>query len=84
MPELLAWYFFYAWAAIARQLGKVHPGLRAVAVYGFALFLVVLILVGLPIAVLATFLLYPLVGSRLHAYVTRLAAPTGEAEGKNR
>lgn len=77
VPELLAWYFFYAWAQFIRFLGRVHGGLRAVGVYAFAIFLVCLILVALPCTLLGTWLAYPVVRRRLDAYIARLAAPTG-------
>lgn len=78
IPELLAWYCFYAWAAAIRWLGKIHPAARAAGVYAFALFLVSLILVGLPVALLGTLVTYPLIRHWLNGYVRRLAAPTGE------
>lgn len=77
VPELLAWYFFCAWALIIRLLGKHHRGLRAIGVYAFAIFLVCLILVALPCTLLGTWLLYPAVRRRLDAYIARLAAPSG-------
>jgi len=78
VPELLAWYGFYGWAAAIRWLGKIHPAARAAGVYAFALFLVCLILVGLPVALLGTLVTYPLIRPWLNGYVRRLAAPTGE------
>lgn len=79
VPELLAWYCFYGWAVALRALGRVHAGLRALGVYAFAVFLVCLILLGLPVTVLGAWLLSPIVGHRLNARVTRLAAPSGFA-----
>jgi hypothetical protein len=78
VPELMAWYCFYAWAVIIRQCGKLHAGLRTLAVYGFALFLLGLIFLGLPLTVLGTWLLYPAIRGRLKRYISSLAAPTGE------
>lgn len=77
VPELLGWYCFYGWAVALRALGRVHAGLRAVGVYGFAVFLVCLIVVGLPVTVLAAWLLSPVTQRRLNGYVAKLAAPTG-------
>ena len=45
--------------------------------YAFAVFLVCLILFGLPVTVLAAWLLSPAASHRLNGYVARLAAPTG-------
>jgi hypothetical protein len=78
VPELLAWYCFAAWAKVIQSLGQVSRALRTVGVYGFAIFLVCLILVALPTVLLATLLAYPLIRTRLRAYAQRLAAPTGE------
>lgn len=75
IPELIAWYCFYAWGWVAHQLGRVHSGLRALGVYGFVLFLFCLILIGLPIAMAGTWLAYPLIKHRLRTYMERLAAP---------
>jgi hypothetical protein len=77
VPELLAWYCFYGWAVAIRALGRLHTGLRALGVYAFAVFLVCLILFGLPATVLAAWLLSPAARHRLNGYVARLAAPTG-------
>jgi hypothetical protein len=78
VPEFLAWYCFYGSARIIRALGRIGPFFRAVGVWAFAVFLVILIVIGLPLTVLATFLLSPLIRRQLDAYIVRLAAPTGE------
>ena len=77
-PELLAWYCFSAWAVLIQQFGRMDAVLRGFAVYAFSAFLVGLILIGLPLALLATLLLYPALKHRLDSYSFRLAAPTGE------
>ena len=81
VPELVAWYCFRAWARIIRALGRIHKAVRTAAVYAFSVFLVCLILFGLPLTVLATWLLSPVVRSRLDSYVARLAQPTGLHDG---
>jgi hypothetical protein len=78
VPELLAWYCFYAWAVMIPLLGRVHSRLRVLGVYGFTLFLVGLILLGLPLAALGTWVAYPAIRHRLNRYISSLAAPTGE------
>jgi hypothetical protein len=78
VPELLAWYCFHAWAVTIQQLGKWHPELRRLGVYAFAVFLVSAIFVGLPVVLLATLLLYPVIKQHLNVHSHRLAAPTGE------
>jgi hypothetical protein len=80
IPELLAWYCFRVWAraidAIGRRFGRIA---RGVAVLGFAIFLVVLIIVGLPLTLLGTLILAPVIRKPLDAYVASLAAPSGAA-----
>jgi hypothetical protein len=78
VPELLAWYCFYGSARLIRALGRIGPGPRAAGVWGFALFLVALILIALPVGLLGTLLAYPFIRPWLSAYAARLAAPTGE------
>jgi len=74
VPELLAWYCFRAWARFIVWLGAIDRRLRAIGVYGFAIFLVGLILIGLPVVVLGTWVLYPLIRHRLVGYINRVAA----------
>jgi hypothetical protein len=78
-PELLGWYCFHGWAYLIRALGRLGPMPRAVGVWGFALFLVLLILVGLPLTLIGTPILYLLARPWLERTAARLAAPTGEA-----
>jgi hypothetical protein len=77
VPELLASYCFYGSAVAIRALGRIHPTLRAWGVYGFAVFLPILILIGLPLAIAGTALVS--LGTRRHlgAYVKKLSEPTG-------
>jgi hypothetical protein len=93
IPEFLAWYCFRGSAYVIRWLGRFGLVFRAIGVWAFAIFLVVLIVVGLPLTLLATFLLSPVINRQLDAYVARLAstvdgaavsragapAPTGKA-----
>ena len=79
IPGLLAWYCFRGSARAVRALGRLHAGLRVAGVCAFAVFLVALILVGLPATVLVAWLISPVTGRRLGDYVARLAAPTGLA-----
>ena len=57
-PELLGWYAFHGWARLIRALGRGGRTLRMVGVWGFALFLVLMILIGLPLTLIGTPLLY--------------------------
>jgi hypothetical protein len=77
VPELLASYCFYGAAVIIRVLGKIHPALRALGVYSFAIFLVMLILIGLPLAIAGSALASLGMRERLDAYVKKLSKPTG-------
>jgi hypothetical protein len=73
VPELLAWYCFYGSARVIRALGELHPALRAVGVFGFALFLLLLIVVGLPLTLLGALLLGPFIRPRVDAYIAAIA-----------
>ena len=79
-PELLGWYCFHGWAHLIRALGGLGATPRAIGVWGFALFLVFLILVGLPLTLIGTPILYLVARPWLDRTAARLAAPTGEAE----
>jgi hypothetical protein len=78
-PELLGWYVFHGWAHLIRGLGRLGRGPRAVGVWGFALFLVAMILVGLPLTLVGTPILYVAGRRWLNHTARRLAAPTGDA-----
>jgi hypothetical protein len=77
VPELLASYCFYGAAVVIRALGKIHPALRASGVYAFAVFLLMLILIGLPLAIAGSALASLGMRERLDAYVNQLSKPTG-------
>ena len=69
VPERLGWYCFYAAARVIRFFGTVHRGFRTAGVVAFAVFLVLLILIALPVAVLATVLATPILrqaAGRIH------------------
>jgi hypothetical protein len=78
VPELLASYCFRAWAGALWRMGTIHPVLRAAGVYGFASFLVLLILVVLPSTLILTLILRPLLVGWVDSRAARLASPTGE------
>jgi hypothetical protein len=78
VPELLAAYCFRAWAGALWRMGTMHPVLRAAGVYGFASFLVLLILVVLPSTLLVTLILRPVLAGWVESRAARLASPTGE------
>jgi hypothetical protein len=77
VPELLASYCFYGSAVAIRALGKIHPALRALGVYAFIVFLLLLILIGLPLAIAGSALAWLGMRGRLDAYVKKLSMPTG-------
>ena len=81
-PELLGWYCFNGWGHLIRALGRLGKAPRAVGVWGFALFLVLLILVGLPLTLIGTPILYLVARPWLERTADRLAAPTGEPAAK--
>jgi hypothetical protein len=79
-PELLGWYCFHGWAHLIRGLGRLGNTARAGGVWGFALFLVLLILIGLPLTLIGTPILYLVARPWLERTAARLAAPTGETK----
>jgi hypothetical protein len=79
VPELLASYYFYGAAVTIRALGRIHPALRALGVYVFAVLLFMLILIGLPLAIAGTALASLGMRGRLDAYVKKLSEPTGDS-----
>jgi hypothetical protein len=80
VPELLARYCFHGAAVTIEALGRISRGLRVAGVIGFAIFLVLLIVIGLPLTLLATLIASPFIKGRLDAYVARLAGPAGAAD----
>jgi len=78
-PELLASYCFYGSAIAIRALGSIHPALRALGVYAFAVFLLVLILVGLPLGIAGTAFASIAMRGHLDAYIRKLSKPTGSS-----
>ncbi len=78
VPELAGWYAFYGFARLSRRLGRFGKTPRAVGVWGFALFLPLFIVIGLPLGLLGTGLAHPLLRRWRERYAARLAAPTGE------
>jgi len=78
-PELLGWYAFHGWAHLIRAAGRLGDAPRAAGVWGFALFLVAMILVGLPLTLIGTPILYIAARPWLARRAARLSAPTGEA-----
>jgi len=78
-PELLGWYAFHGWAHLIRAAGRVGTAPRAVFVWGFALFLLAMILAGLPLTLIGTPILYLAARPWLARQAARLSAPTGEA-----
>jgi hypothetical protein len=79
VPELLGWYCFYRWALFIRRLSSIDPRLRGFGVYGFVVFLILVLCLGLPLAVFGTWLATPAIRGSLNRYVAKLAAPTGGA-----
>lgn len=77
VPELLASHCFYGSAVAILALGKIHPVLRALGVYAFAVFLLLLILIGLPLAIAGTALASLAMRGHLDAYIKKLSKPTG-------
>ena len=83
---VLLWSGSHLWKRLApasrRAMGEPGSTGRAVGAWAFALFLPLMILVGLPLALVAAPLARLLAPRWLARTAARLAAPTGEAEKK--
>jgi hypothetical protein len=77
IPELIGWYLFRGWAHVLRGLGKLGWPVRYFGIALFMIFLVTVIVVGIPVVVVLSGLLYPLVRKMSAAYADRLAQPSG-------
>lgn len=77
-PELLGWYAFHGWAKLLRGVGRPGGTARRIGAWAFALFLLAMILVGLPLTAIGTPILYLLARGWLERRAHRIAAPTGE------
>jgi hypothetical protein len=77
-PELVGWYCFHGWARFNRALGRPGLPLRRAGAWAFAVFLLLLILAGLPLVLIGTPILRLFAGGWLRRYAARLAAPSGE------
>ncbi len=77
VPELLGWYCFASWARLIHFAGRGGSVVRRLAVYAFVGFLLFAILVGLPITIIISALLRPVIHNPVASYVNRLAQPSG-------
>lgn len=83
LPELVGWYLFRGWAHLLKRLGKVGRTVRLAGVGLFMLFLVTVVVVGIPLLFLVRLLLYPFVNKMTRSYAERLAEPSGTASTKS-
>jgi hypothetical protein len=79
LPELVGWYLFRGWAHLLKGLGKAGRAVRFAGVGLFMLFLVTVVVVGIPLLFLVSLLLYPFVRRMTRSYAERLAEPSGTA-----
>jgi hypothetical protein len=77
IPELVGRYCFRGWAPVLHRLGRYLRSLRWIGVWLFMLFLVGMILTALPLTVVLTFFLKPVVRGPLQSYIVRLKEPSG-------
>lgn len=82
LPELAGWYLFRGWAHFLKGLGKIGQTVRLAGVGLFMLFLVTVVVVGIPLLFLVRLLLYPFVNKMTRSYAERLAEPSGTASTK--
>jgi hypothetical protein len=79
LPELMGWYLFRGWAHLLKLLGRLGPGARYAGVAAFMLFLATVVVLGIPLVVLTSTLLHPLIRKLTGRYAARLAEPTEAA-----
>jgi hypothetical protein len=77
VPELIGWYLFRGWARVLRLLGRLGRWARHAGIALFMLFLVGVVVVGIPVVILCSVLLFPLVRMASGPYARRLAEPSG-------
>jgi hypothetical protein len=83
LPELVGWYLFRGWAHLLKGQGKAGRAVRFAGVGLFMLFLVTVVVVGIPLLFLVSLLLYPFVRRMTRSYAERLAEPSGTAAIKS-
>jgi hypothetical protein len=77
VPEILAERYFALWARLIRLAGKLSSGVRGAAVLLFALSLAMIVVLGLPLALLGHLLISPWVQPWLRSYTAELKRPGG-------
>jgi hypothetical protein len=78
-PELVGWYLYQAATGGVLLAGRLGPWARRLAIYLFAVVLLLAVLVGVPLILLGVLVSYPFVSRRMTRYALRLAEPSGEA-----
>jgi hypothetical protein len=78
VPERVGWRCFRIWARVIRWLGRFGRPLRSVGIFLFVHFLLLLIVLGIPLAMLMMPVTYPFVRKGLEREITRLKEPSGD------
>lgn len=79
IPEAIGWYLFMAWAFVLKGLSYGGRWLKVLGICGFIVFLVCIVVIGIPIITIVTWLVLPLIRPAMDAYAQHLAAPSGTA-----
>ncbi len=77
LPERAARTMFSLWARGLDGAGRVWIGFRHIGTFLFSLFLLSMILTGIPLFFLGQWLLSPFLSGWLNRYIAQLEAPTG-------
>lgn len=77
IPELIGRFSFPLWARLMDLAGRPGSVGRRLSTSLFTLYLVFAVLVLVPAAVIAGFVLRPMLRTRLRAYIAKLEAPSG-------
>jgi hypothetical protein len=76
LVERLGWYCFRAWGRVILMLERGGEFFRMLGVYSFVVFLVGIILIGIPVTMIARLLLHPVLSRWTTSYVQRLKLPS--------
>ena len=77
LPERAGWHFYRAAARLVQMAGRQGRWARYLAVRVFMLVMLLTILIGIPLSMLVTLLLFPVLRGKIERDAARLAEPSG-------
>jgi hypothetical protein len=76
IAERLGWHVFRWWSRAILALGRMGPTFRSIGIYLFIVFLICVILIGIPLTMVVRVLLGPLIQRRMARYTRTLQQPS--------